>query len=38
MKRIVKFNCNKRRVAVLVNHPNVVQIFSLGMDHGQFYW
>jgi serine/threonine protein kinase len=20
-----------------VNHPNVVQIFSLGMDHGQFY-
>jgi serine/threonine protein kinase len=25
------------RVAASVNHPNVVQIFSLGMDHGQFY-
>jgi serine/threonine protein kinase len=25
------------RVAASVNHPNVVQIFSLGMDHSQFY-
>lgn len=25
------------RIAACVNHPNVVQIFSLGMDHGQFY-
>ena len=25
------------RIAAAVNHPNVVQIFSLGMDHGQFY-
>jgi serine/threonine protein kinase len=25
------------RFAAAVNHPNVVQIFSLGMDHGQFY-
>jgi len=25
------------RVAASVNHPNVIQIFSLGMDHGQFY-
>jgi serine/threonine protein kinase len=25
------------RIAASVNHPNVVQIFSLGMDHGQFY-
>jgi serine/threonine protein kinase len=25
------------RVAASVNHPNVVQIFSLGVDHGQFY-
>ena len=25
------------RVAASVNHPNIVQIFSLGMDHGQFY-
>ncbi len=25
------------RVAASVNHPNVVQIFSLGTDHGQFY-
>jgi eukaryotic-like serine/threonine-protein kinase len=25
------------RIAASVNHPNVVQIFSLGMDYGQFY-
>jgi serine/threonine protein kinase len=25
------------RIAASVNHPNLVQIFSLGMDHGQFY-
>jgi eukaryotic-like serine/threonine-protein kinase len=25
------------RIAASVNHPNVIQIFSLGMDHGQFY-
>src|SRR5215469_10275595 len=25
------------RIAAAVNHPNVIQIFSLGMDHGQFY-
>src|SRR5262245_53871561 len=25
------------RIAASVNHPNVVQIFSLGMDHGRFY-
>ena len=25
------------RVAASVNHPNVVQIFGLGTDHGQFY-
>jgi serine/threonine protein kinase len=25
------------RIAASVNHPNVVQIFSVGMDHGQFY-
>ena len=25
------------RIAASVNHPNVVQIFSLGMDHGHFY-
>src|SRR5258708_5390256 len=25
------------RVAASVNHPSIVQIFSLGMDHGQFY-
>src|SRR4029077_3204137 len=25
------------RIAAAVNHPNVVQIFSLGMDHSQFY-
>src|SRR5215469_15243479 len=25
------------RVAASVNHPNVVQIFGLGMDHGRFY-
>src|SRR5262245_29211595 len=25
------------RIAASVNHPNVVQIFSLGMDHDQFY-
>jgi serine/threonine protein kinase len=25
------------RIAASVNHPHVVQIFSLGMDHGQFY-
>ncbi len=25
------------RIAAFVNHPNVIQIFSLGTDHGQFY-
>ncbi len=25
------------RVAASVNHPNVVQVFSSGSDHGQFY-
>ena len=25
------------RIAASVNHPNVVQIFSLGTDHGRFY-
>jgi serine/threonine protein kinase len=25
------------RIAASVNHPNVVQIFSLGTDYGQFY-
>jgi serine/threonine protein kinase len=25
------------RIAASVNHPNVVQIFSLGTDHSQFY-
>ena len=25
------------RIAASVNHPNVVQIFSLGLDHGQFF-
>ena len=25
------------RVAASVNHPNVVQVFSSGKDHGQFY-
>ncbi len=25
------------RVAASVNHPNVVQVFSSGLDHGQFY-
>ena len=25
------------RIAASVNHPNVIQVFSLGMDHGQFY-
>jgi eukaryotic-like serine/threonine-protein kinase len=25
------------RVAASVNHPNVVQVFSSGQDHGQFY-
>ncbi|PYL57890.1 MAG: hypothetical protein DMF30_04670 [Verrucomicrobia bacterium] len=25
------------RVAASVNHPNVVQVFSSGTDHGQFY-
>lgn len=25
------------RIAASVNHPNVIQIFSLGTDHGQFY-
>src|ERR1700747_3527203 len=25
------------RIAASVNHPNVVQIFSLGTDNGQFY-
>jgi hypothetical protein len=25
------------RVAASVNHPNVVQVFSSGADHGQFY-
>ena len=28
---------HKARIAASVNHPNVVQIFSLGTDHGQFY-
>ena len=37
-KRIMMLNCNKRRALLpAVNHPNVVQIFSLGTDHGQFY-
>jgi eukaryotic-like serine/threonine-protein kinase len=25
------------RAAALVNHPNVIQVFSSGMDHDQFY-
>ena len=25
------------RVAASVNHPNVIQVFSSGMDHDQFY-
>jgi predicted RNA-binding Zn-ribbon protein involved in translation (DUF1610 family) len=25
------------RVAASVNHPNVIQVFSSGIDHGQFY-
>src|SRR6266404_6656796 len=25
------------RVAASVNHPNVIQVFSSGTDHGQFY-
>ena len=25
------------RVAASVNHPNVIQVFSSGQDHGQFY-
>jgi DNA-directed RNA polymerase subunit RPC12/RpoP len=25
------------RVAASVNHPNVIQVFDSGMDHGQFY-
>ena len=25
------------RVAASVNHPNVIQVFSSGLDHGQFY-
>src|SRR5216117_854825 len=25
------------RVAASANHPNVIQIFSSGIDHGQFY-
>jgi eukaryotic-like serine/threonine-protein kinase len=25
------------RIAASVNHPNVMQIFGLGMDHGRFY-
>ena len=25
------------RVAASVNHPNVIQVFSTGKDHGQFY-
>ena len=28
---------HEARIAACVNHPNVVQIFSLGSDHGQFY-
>jgi eukaryotic-like serine/threonine-protein kinase len=28
---------HEARIAASVNHPNVVQIFSLGTDHGQFY-
>src|SRR5438045_1159850 len=25
------------RVAASINHPNVIQVFSSGTDHGQFY-
>jgi hypothetical protein len=25
------------RVAASINHPNVIQVFSSGIDHGQFY-
>src|SRR5438552_4135020 len=25
------------RIAASVNHPNVIQVFSSGIDHGQFY-
>jgi eukaryotic-like serine/threonine-protein kinase len=25
------------RAAASINHPNVVQVFSSGIDHGQFY-
>src|SRR5438445_4458234 len=28
---------HEARVAASVNHPNVVQVFSSGTDHGQFY-
>jgi serine/threonine protein kinase len=28
---------HEARIAASVNHPNVVQIFSLGTDHGRFY-
>ena len=37
-KRIMDVQLQQEaRIAAAVNHPNVVQIFSLGMDHGQFY-
>ena len=36
--RIMTPNYNKKRGSLpRVNHPNVVQIFSLGTDHSQFY-
>ncbi|MDQ2824326.1 MAG: serine/threonine protein kinase [Verrucomicrobiota bacterium] len=28
---------HEARVAASVNHPNVIQVFSSGADHGQFY-
>ena len=28
---------HEARVAASINHPNVVQVFSSGTDHGQFY-
>src|SRR6266487_979452 len=28
---------HEARIAASVNHPNVIQIFSSGTDHGQFY-
>src|SRR5436853_392323 len=30
-------SATQARVAASVNHPNVVQVFSSGTDHGQFY-